>query len=687
MINVELYFNDHLADFDNENTIAGTYALNRIGDIESRQGNHTNPYNLPFSPRNKGIFENAEMPNSWDDQPYRIMTHLVNVEGVEVFRGFAKIEKSFESYEIVGFSGNADFFSEIEDQDLRDLDLSDLDHIRNDANVAASWANTSGYIYAFMDYGKYVDLDVNANGEAEIMPEDLYPQLFFKTIVERIASAANYTLEGKVLSDPRFNSHLIPFNAFPFTPDNGNLFNGRKGERTSNGATGGQAVTTSTQNIVMEELNDPGNNYDALGFYTSPVKQRAKITFNFYLAAVRTVPLTGFAQIQIIKKRDGVDTQLFKKDFHNFTTASGDFELTLEVGDQIYLRCRKSTSSVFANVFVLSFQIEPQSALSYDTMVSMSDTLPDMTQSDFFIDFLNQYGLLTSCDTEKRILHLTYFDDIQYKPPVDWSNKIDDDELPEINYRFENYAQNNTLKFASDEVPKDGNVRGLITDPQEKVFTIDDDTLVKKYDAFESSFYLPANGQSFQGQIESLSPKTFSLKQESRSQDQIRWKGIWDSAISYLINDVVYDSGNYFIAVANSTNVNPTNDDGDIWDTIDEDEIWDVSSKPIIGILVNSESNAIVKFQSGDQAITKFVVNNNLNWSYVWDNKYVLFSRIIQRTKIVRHLMKLNYADINQLDLTKPVYLSRYGCYFYVDIIDQFKFNETDSTYVTFVRI
>lgn len=686
MIRTELYFNGQLADFDNEDedVIAGTYATNQLGEIESRQGNHTNTYNLPMSNRNRKIFENAENPNSVDDTPYRQMEHVVIIEGVEVFRGFARIEESGEVYEVTGYSGNTDFYTAIKDKDLRDIDVSDLDHIRDDATVAASWTNTEGYIYAFLDYGKYVDLGLNGDN-AEIMPDDLYPHVFMKTLIERIVSQAGYQLKGSVLKDQRFRNQLVPFGSFPLVGDQDNFFNGEKDLPT--------VATTTPQVITLQPVDDPGGNYDAFGNYVSPIKQRIRITLTCNLRATRNIPFVGTATLQINKISGMTESELRHVSFYQnpattgFANYNATFEVNLNEGDKIFLKLHKNETSLTASVDTMQLQIDPIRTLGYGAHIEMSKTLPDESQADFFLDFLNQYGLIQQTDTENKILTLTFFDDIPKNNPVDWSNKIDDSERPNVKYRFDNYAQNNTLKFKNDEVPDDGDVTGIITDGQAKVFTIDDTTLEKEYTAFESNFYLPTNDTTFQGQLSTIAPLIFNIKKSDRSADQIKWKGIWNGTDSFVKNDVVYDDAGYFKALQDTTNVNPSSDDGTRWEGVDESDIWDIKEKSFYGTLVNGNFNLVVKFQSGDLPLTKIVRNDNLNWSYVWDNYYKSFSKILDRTKIVKVLIKLNYADINQLDLTRPVYISRYGNYFYVDIVDQFKFNETDSTYVTLVRL
>lgn len=685
MINTELYFNDQLADFDNENenSVAATYASNRLGEIKSRQGDYSNTYNLPLSNPNKRIFENAEEVNSNNSGPYRRATHRVVVEGIEVFRGWAKIEDSKDGYQISAFSGNTDFFEEIAEKKLRDLDLSDLDHERNDVNVAGSWGNTEGYVYSFADYGKYKDLAPNADGKGEIMPEDLYPSMFMHTLIKRIAHDAGYTLQGRVLTNPKFLKQLVPFSNFPLTPDQTYYFSGQKTEP--------QILTTTPQPIILEEIDDASDSYDTFGFYTSPIKQRAEIKLVFEVLTNGQVLIPkGYMRIKLLS--NGQNTTLYRKSFtyenkvQNFNVA---IEANLKGGDQIWLEVFKDNTifAFTALVKVINFEIESVGSLGYDTNISMANTLPDMSQSKFFLDFLNQYGQITTCDTERKILHLTYFDDIEKNEPVDWSNKIDDSERPQVSYRFENYAQANTLTFKVDELPDNGDTRGLITDGKAKIFTIDDETLEREYPAFESEFYLPNNVPAFQGQVITIAPKIFNIKQEAKVKDRIRWKGIWNNADAFAINDAVYRLGNYYICTVANTGTDPDTDAGAKWDAADESDIWDIADKPFYAVLQDSQESIIVKFASGDQVLTKFMVNDNLDWEYVWNNHYRSFAKVIDRTKIVKLLMKLNYSDINQLDFKRPVYIERYGALFYIDIIEQFKFSEVDSTYVTLVRL
>jgi hypothetical protein len=62
-----------------------------------------------------------------------------------------------------------------------------------------------------------------------------------------------------------------------------------------------------------------------------------------------------------------------------------------------------------------------------------------------------------------------------------------------------------------------------------------------------------------------------------------------------------------------------------------------------------------------------------------------VFSRILQRTKIVEMLLKLSYSDINQLDFTRPKRIDNE--LYIVQSIDQYKVGENESTVVDLIRL
>jgi hypothetical protein len=74
-----------------------------------------------------------------------------------------------------------------------------------------------------------------------------------------------------------------------------------------------------------------------------------------------------------------------------------------------------------------------------------------------------------------------------------------------------------------------------------------------------------------------------------------------------------------------------------------------------------------------------------MNWGYSYQHHGRVFSRIIDRSKSVEELVKLNYADVNQLDFTKAKRIDNE--LYFLEEIKQFKLNRKESTLVELVRI
>lgn len=678
MINVELYFGGELATFDNEDEIAATYAINKLGEVQSRQGYFTNTYRLPFSPINKRIFRNAELPQNASTLPYTLIDHVVIVEGIEVFRGVAKIEKAHTHYEVTGFAGNSDFFTRIKDLSIRDLDMSEYNHIRNNSNIEDGFTREEGYIYAYLDYGKYTSVT-----NPIVSATDLYPSVYFHSLIEKIVSESGYRMEGPVLSHPRYRKMVLPWHGSSSDRDlSSYIFRGHRD----------QLNLPANENWVMgvvSEDEDPRHAYNLLGFFKA--QQDEELTINI----THTFFTDRGARFKLVKRSytnpsDSPDPQAGDVVLANGAGsdgAQGTFKVKVSMveDDRIFLAYQNLGTFAGVAVRVDSFAIDVTKLNdTFGAEWDISDNLPDIKQDKLFLEFLVQFCLLPFTDVETNTVKLVFFDDIKKRPRVDWSNKIDDREPPQITYRFEEYAQNNTLKYKNDE-PDTRDSEAGITDAFEKVFEIADQALELEIEVYESQFYLPDMGTSLGGQINTIQPKIY-VPLNRGEDNQITFMGIFDDATAYNELDAVLFEGKHYKANDNIAPGGADPDENATWELVNEDDIWAISERITIGVIEISPDYEVL-LGSDIEFANRIVTNTGMKWPEIYDEHYNLFNDVIDRTKIVRHLMKLNYADINQLDHTRPVYIDRYGCEFYVDLVEQFKFNQTDSTYVDLIRI
>jgi len=198
----EVYIGGNLIDIDQSEIVAGSYGNVNFGTLGKRTGAKTNTWKAPFSTRNKQVFEGSELVSSWSDMPYKRSTIRVDIDGVSVFEGWCILDQSSDSYEIISFAGASDFYSVVSNSRLRDIDLSQYDHVWNETVVKNSFTRTSGFVYAFVEYGKEWPFST--------IPVDyLKPQIFFKDVIQAIVEFAGYTLSGKVLTELRYQKHVI----------------------------------------------------------------------------------------------------------------------------------------------------------------------------------------------------------------------------------------------------------------------------------------------------------------------------------------------------------------------------------------------------------------------------------------------------------------------------------------------
>lgn len=202
MTQTEVYINGLLIDIDESETIAATYGNVDFGKLSKRSGTKSNNYVVPFSQRNKLVFEGSEIAGSWSDVPYRKATIRVDISGVTVFEGWCMLNESKDGYEILSFADASDFNSIITSHKIVELDLSLYNHVWNEAVIQGSWNNDSGYMYAYVEYNKFF-LSNN------VAPDYLMPQIYFKDIVKAIVAYAGYEIFGKVLTDEVFTKHVI----------------------------------------------------------------------------------------------------------------------------------------------------------------------------------------------------------------------------------------------------------------------------------------------------------------------------------------------------------------------------------------------------------------------------------------------------------------------------------------------
>ena len=197
-----------------------TYAIGDIRDITKRTGTFSKTLTLPGTKRNN------ELLNYYFDINIKAGTFDVNKiqqcillqDNVPITKnsflqltGVRKLQRTQNEddeveYTVVIKESIGDFFTQINNQNLSDLDFNEFNHTYNLTEVTASWSHT------YLDGYKYVLPFGNGNTNYNL--QELLPGFYAKTYWDKIHEAAGYRYVWNASNSPkvRFDDLLIPFN-------------------------------------------------------------------------------------------------------------------------------------------------------------------------------------------------------------------------------------------------------------------------------------------------------------------------------------------------------------------------------------------------------------------------------------------------------------------------------------------
>jgi len=95
------------------------------------------------------------------------------------------------------------FYTDIKDKELTDLDLSDFDHILTRTNIEGSWTNTFEDTYTYPLLFKQSNI---------YQTSDFKPAIFHKAYLLKIFEEAQYSVGGSFMNNTDYDKETIPFN-------------------------------------------------------------------------------------------------------------------------------------------------------------------------------------------------------------------------------------------------------------------------------------------------------------------------------------------------------------------------------------------------------------------------------------------------------------------------------------------
>lgn len=469
MNNKEVYINDILCDLDEANNpIQLVYSINDLGELKDRQAYSTNSFKLPLTQNNLVACGFPNNANIIQEPAYRKNPAKIVQGGIEVLpNGIALINRTSKDIEVQILSGLIGFFDQLGDKNIRDLDLSNYDHIWNLSTVANSQFREDGYIYPVIDYGALSELDRRADVRT------LRPATFRKTIIEAIIREAGYTASGSYTSYDKYNKSLLPFTNDLLThgADYSEFLAGYSmSARKTVAESFYPEVTNRTIVFQDDAATDPKNLWNSGERYTAPFNMKVKINVLYTITQIK-VPISNpphNVRVIVQRSNNGGASWSDIADSPTTNTGSGqqtfadqpiDAEVDLVAGDYVRVILVKAVNRVSCTINAgASISITPVVEDStYGSEIQLAATLPDISQKNFFKDFLQNFGLIVIPDNYKKELLLINMEDVYANKPI--ADDITDrliDAPDNVTYSLTGYGINNHGKYKEDDNVIDG---------------------------------------------------------------------------------------------------------------------------------------------------------------------------------------------------------------------------------------
>jgi hypothetical protein len=216
-----------------------TYNIADIRNPDKRNGSFSKTVRLPGTDTNNALFGSIfEIDIDGSFNPNIKALAYIEIDTIEQFRGVMQLlqinrTRDFIEYEISVFGSIGSFFNSIGNKQLRDIDLSDYNHIVNQTNITDSWFTQvkkngsnydnftgsvttqfpngqpigEGYTYPLIYDGYAQATGTSINFELPTIRGAVYA----KQLVDSIFNDVGFTYTSTFLNSQMFKNLIVPF--------------------------------------------------------------------------------------------------------------------------------------------------------------------------------------------------------------------------------------------------------------------------------------------------------------------------------------------------------------------------------------------------------------------------------------------------------------------------------------------
>lgn len=473
---IELYINDERVDLKPGEPIAITKQVVDIQGLEGIKGDRTNTFVVPFTDRNRRIFEYIENVGSQSSAPYNRLPAKLVQNGVEVFpKAYAAINSASDGYRIALYSGNVVWASLLQGKKIRDLNYYADAHVWNLANIQASHTTPGlNYLYPRVAYGSLIS-----------DPSSIRPWVYAKSILSKIFEEIGYTVTGDIFSDPRFDRMHIECSRLE-QPNEMRLAHAKVDEAA--GYVDIIETASQSQRSYLRfptEVFDPQESFNPPGVIeevTTPDSQRFQYnytetgTYNWemYLVFEHVNAVLGTTVYPSNNSPDYViyssTTQYSPVPSLAYIPAGGFFKggvpklvkfttyATQGQVEHLYIAPRPPQLGVGGNSWAIRLSNESYIRVTnsstgettvFGDLINPGLMLPDISQTDFVKSICMMFGVVPVPNLFNQSVELKFWNDLLKNRPnaLDWSDKVDTNEPPEVSFRLSGWAQKNYFRY------------------------------------------------------------------------------------------------------------------------------------------------------------------------------------------------------------------------------------------------
>jgi len=477
---ITVFINGVICPTVNDDSILVTRSITDIENPEQKQIDYTKGFLIQNTAAVATLFSqifevNQDIQNvtttnfTPDFNPNLKASIVVMNDNAIVLKGYCQMidiiitDDNNVNYSINAYGSIGNFFNDIKNLTLNELDFSDYNHDWTYTNVTDSWNPTlgEGYVYPMIDYGLTTNYNVWSI-------TSFRPAIFAKDILDRIFAAVGWSYSSNFLTSTRFKSLIIPFSAENLFIDNDEIYD--RSFLVKRDSTVLTQTLTSFYNyaaaspIIFNDdtgvlgsyplHNTSGNDYDlGTGKWTCAATGDYQFGASLSLRQINNTGKyapRGTVQLLLLKDVGGVITKIegytftFAYQAATFTSDTAVFSKTTAVvhaesGEDYYWAIGLASISPSVGTVIYSsgadidisididsgWSLIPQSNLVYGDEIDMNALLPnDHLQKDFVLGLFKMFNLYVEQTDEKTLL-IEPREDYYTSEIEDWTDLMD----------------------------------------------------------------------------------------------------------------------------------------------------------------------------------------------------------------------------------------------------------------------